>query len=112
SPSAMAPPPSCALSWSSGNNRTATRSSANGWPGTKVRFVKLRAFLAERRRQKAHARYEEEKRRQAALEGRDAQEAVRDAVRGSVAPGGRASPRPRPARHSDDPRPSSPHARG
>jgi hypothetical protein len=45
--------------------------------------VKLKAFLSERHRKKAHAHYEAERRRQSALQRQDAQEAVRNAVRGA-----------------------------
>jgi len=44
--------------------------------------MKLRELLTARRRRKAHLRYEQERRRQEGLAGKDAQEAVRDAVRG------------------------------
>jgi len=44
--------------------------------------VKLRDLLAARRRKKAHVRYERERGRQQRLQDRDAEDAVRDAVRG------------------------------
>lgn len=40
--------------------------------------MKIRERLAARRREKAHRRYLEERERQKALAGQDAQEAVRD----------------------------------
>jgi hypothetical protein len=44
--------------------------------------MKLRELLGARRRQKAHRRYLQERERQKALQGQDAQEAVRDVARG------------------------------
>ena len=40
-------------------------------------------LLAARRRRKAHLRYEQERRRQEMLAGKDPQDAVRDAVSGA-----------------------------
>jgi len=47
--------------------------------------VNLRRRLGERRRQKAHRRYLQERARQQALAGQEAQEAVGKAARGSAA---------------------------
>jgi hypothetical protein len=47
-------------------------------------YMKLLDRLVARRQQKAHRRYLQERERQKALEGQDAQEAVRDAARGPV----------------------------
>jgi hypothetical protein len=44
--------------------------------------MRLLDRLAARRRRKAHERYERERRRQEGLQGRDADDAVRDAIRG------------------------------
>jgi hypothetical protein len=46
--------------------------------------MKLRGRLGERRRQKAHQRYLQERDRQQALAEQDAQEAVGKAARGSA----------------------------
>ena len=44
--------------------------------------MKLRDLFVARRRQKAHRRYVQERERQKALQGQDAQESVRDVARG------------------------------
>jgi len=46
--------------------------------------MKIRERLKARRQQKAHRRHLEERARQEALRGQDAQEAVRDVVQGSA----------------------------
>jgi hypothetical protein len=43
--------------------------------------MKLRGLFGARRRQKAHRRYLQQRERQKALQGQDAQEAVRDVAR-------------------------------